>query len=165
MDQRSGICPDSRMEVGHTLSSDQSTDYSLLRDHSSRSSRDIFFFFFVFHFCCSDCSQIYRQGDASICPSQFHRSRSAGSDSHRHRLRRSEERRSQVSEHVQSIISRDLLARFTQNLLEAKAIGIRKGVLIGLCQAFVQMSIYTVFSITFWCRSTSRIDRFTPSDL
>ncbi|CAF3842426.1 unnamed protein product, partial [Rotaria sp. Silwood1] len=40
--------------------------------------------------------------------------------------------------------------RFSENLLEAKQIGIKKGLYMGLCQAAAQVAIYISFAITFW---------------
>ncbi|CAF2086942.1 unnamed protein product [Rotaria magnacalcarata] len=40
--------------------------------------------------------------------------------------------------------------RFSENLLEAKQIGIKKGLYLGICQAAAQAAIYLAFAITFW---------------
>ncbi|CAF0919000.1 unnamed protein product [Rotaria sordida] len=40
--------------------------------------------------------------------------------------------------------------RFAENLREAKQIGIKKGLYMGLCQAAAQVAIYISFTITFW---------------
>ncbi|CAF4245069.1 unnamed protein product, partial [Rotaria magnacalcarata] len=38
--------------------------------------------------------------------------------------------------------------RFSENLLEAKQIGIKKGLYLGICQAAAQAAIYLAFAIT-----------------
>ncbi|CAF2533632.1 unnamed protein product [Rotaria sp. Silwood2] len=40
--------------------------------------------------------------------------------------------------------------RFSENLLEAKQIGIKKGLYMGICQGAAQVAIYVSFAITFW---------------
>ncbi|CAF0800398.1 unnamed protein product [Adineta ricciae] len=40
--------------------------------------------------------------------------------------------------------------RFAENLTDAKDIGIKKGLYMGICQGFAQVAIYLSFSITFW---------------
>jgi hypothetical protein len=42
--------------------------------------------------------------------------------------------------------------RFSENLSEAKRIGIKKGLLMGLCQGAAQIAIYISFAVTFWCK-------------
>lgn len=42
--------------------------------------------------------------------------------------------------------------RFSQNLTEAKQIGIRKGIYLGICQGFAQVAIYISMAVTFWCK-------------
>jgi len=51
--------------------------------------------------------------------------------------------------------------RFTRTLYETKQIGLKKGLYMGICQAFSQMLIYLSFAITFWCRNLTkdRIDK------
>ncbi len=44
------------------------------------------------------------------------------------------------------------LFRFSENLVEAKRIGIKKGLYMGLCQAAAQIAIYISFAVTFWCK-------------
>ncbi|UJR37712.1 hypothetical protein I4U23_030407 [Adineta vaga] len=40
--------------------------------------------------------------------------------------------------------------RFAANLIDAKKIGIKKGLYMGICQGIAQVAIYLSFSITFW---------------
>ncbi|CAF4001185.1 unnamed protein product, partial [Rotaria sp. Silwood1] len=47
--------------------------------------------------------------------------------------------------------------RFSENLLEAKQIGIKKGLYMGLCQAAAQVAIYISFAITFWYNTSERV--------
>lgn len=42
--------------------------------------------------------------------------------------------------------------RFATTLQESKQIGIKKGLYMGICQAFAQVLIYLSFAITFWCK-------------
>ncbi len=42
--------------------------------------------------------------------------------------------------------------RFSTNLTEAKQIGIKKGLYLGICQAFSNITIYISFAVTFWCK-------------
>ncbi len=42
--------------------------------------------------------------------------------------------------------------RFSENLIEAKQIGTKKGLYMGICQAFAQVAIYISFTVTFWCK-------------
>jgi hypothetical protein len=42
--------------------------------------------------------------------------------------------------------------RFADNLIEAKQIGIKKGLYMGICQGVAQVAIYLSFAITFWCK-------------
>lgn len=41
--------------------------------------------------------------------------------------------------------------RFAENLHEAKDIGIRKGLYMGICQGAAQVAIYISMAVTFWC--------------
>ncbi len=42
--------------------------------------------------------------------------------------------------------------RFSENLIETKQIGIKKGLYMGICQGVAQVTIYLSFAVTFWCR-------------
>ena len=46
----------------------------------------------------------------------------------------------------------DFIFRFSENLIEAKQIGIKKGLYVGLCQGVAQVTLYLSFAVTFWCR-------------
>jgi len=46
-----------------------------------------------------------------------------------------------------------ILFRFSENLVEAKRIAIKKGLYMGLCQAAAQVAIYISFAVTFWCKN------------
>ncbi len=43
--------------------------------------------------------------------------------------------------------------RFSENLVEAKRIALKKGLYMGLCQAAAQIAIYISFAMTFWCKN------------
>jgi hypothetical protein len=43
------------------------------------------------------------------------------------------------------------------NLIEAKQIGIKKGLYMGLCQGVAQIAIYLSFAVTFWCMCTDSL--------
>ena len=43
-------------------------------------------------------------------------------------------------------------SRFSDNLIEARNIGIRKGIYMGICQGFAQVAIYISMTVTFWCK-------------
>lgn len=54
-------------------------------------------------------------------------------------------------EERKSVLSFNFLFRFSENLIEAKQIGIKKGLYMGLCQGMAQVTIYLSFAVTFWC--------------
>ncbi len=45
-----------------------------------------------------------------------------------------------------------ILFRFAKNLMEAKQIGIKKGLYMGICQAVAQILIHISFAVTFYCK-------------
>lgn len=57
-----------------------------------------------------------------------------------------------MEERRASFFRQGILFRFSQNLIEAKQIAIKKGVYLGLCQWVAQVAIYLSFAMTFYCK-------------
>ena len=58
--------------------------------------------------------------------------------------------------HVHVDFPMKILFRFSDTLIEAKQIAIKKGLYLGLCQWVSQIAIYLSFAMTFWCKKLNK---------
>ena len=106
------------------------------------------------HLSYPDGGQVQSKRTQSICVSLDHRPRSLAWYSHCDGVSRTKEGRTAVSETGRNdedmFVSLSDPLRFAATLIKARDIGIRKGFVVGLCQAIDHICFFFALSLTFW---------------